>query len=588
MEITKWDDLFSEFVIENAVEEWLWKADIAAEVSSETTDLKAIARSLFGCIEKYSTSKEIQYRSYQLLRQISKSSDDSLEAGEESSLNANIVTKSLRRWISHTDIVSTCFQYLAIASEKKSINITVILPFDLLQIIFASLKAHRNSTIVQQPGTQIVLNLLSHTTANASEHDERILHKSIGHVIYNLQFQGDDFLIVKACCSSLENVVRNTPLATIAVYTDDIVALTTETFNRYYTIVEVASACLAVIDKLAVEERHLRAICPSSVQLLRLCETMQIIKTNETYQQSFLAACSILRRLVNAECVLAVLLDADDSSRRIFIRSLKGTLAELFTNIDVYYSNTQPDQQQQQQQQQLLSGLSSEILSEVDSWLKVSVDELLTNKSKDEVAESREVSTEIESGEDENKSNSMTESIENRFVSVEVTNVNAPLSSCPVVLDISNSNSDSNVGNGVGEGDGVGDGDVDVGSGVQESVPDKPLETAPHTTQLTPPPASDASMMIKVVQESQSQADLAIRRSDILHSLFIEAAEKMEVSAVIFSLYCYVMLCSALSCLVLSYPTLPTLLYHSIHSLSSPSLNNKLITIVITGTDERK
>ena len=54
MEITKWDDLLAEFVVENAVEEWLWKADIAAESSSETTDLKAIARSLFGCIEKYS------------------------------------------------------------------------------------------------------------------------------------------------------------------------------------------------------------------------------------------------------------------------------------------------------------------------------------------------------------------------------------------------------------------------------------------------------------------------------------------------------------------------------------------------------
>lgn len=515
MEITKWDDLFAEFVAENTVEEWLWKADIVAEVSSEATDLKAIAKSLFECIEKYSTSKEIQYRSYQLLRQIYKNSDDPIESEKESSINSNIVTKSLRRWISHTDIVSTCFQYLAIASEKKSIDITIILPFELLQIIFASLKAHRNSTIVQQPGTQIVLNLLSHTTAEASELDERIFHKSIGHVIHNLQFQGDDFLIIKACCSSLENVVRNTPLATIAVYTDDIVALTTDTFNRYYTIVDVAAACLVVIDKLAVQERHLLAMCPSSVQLLRLCETMQIIKTNEIYQQSFLSACSVLHRLVNAECILAVLLDVDELSGRIFVRSLKGTLRELFTNIDEYYSNTLPHHHHHHQQQ-LLSSLSSETLSEVDSWLKVSSDGLLTNKSKDELADSREVSPEIESGEDENKSNSMTESIGNRFANVVV--INAPVSRCPLILD--NGNSDS---------DGVGDGDV--GSGVQESNPDKPLETAPHTTQLTPAPTSDASLMIEVVQESQSQADLAIRRSDILHSLFIEAAEKMEVSS---------------------------------------------------------
>ena len=566
MKISKWDDLLAKFLEEDAVEEWLWKADIVAEISSEKTDLETIARSLFGCIENFSTSKEILYRSYQLLHQICKNSDDVLDTEKETSMNATIVQKSLRRWISHTDIVSICFQYLATASERKSDDISGILPFDLLQTIFASLKAHRLSTIVQQPGTQIVLNLLSNTTTTAPMLDDRVLHKSIGHIICNLQFQREDFLVIKACCSSLESVVRTTPLATIAMYTDDILALTTETFHRYYTVVEVASACLLTIEKLAVQERHFIAICPSSVQLFRLCESMQSIKNNETYQLSFLAACSIMHRLVKSECILSVLLDSDSLTGRIFIKSLKGFLAHLFANVDVYYTNTLSPQQQQH-----LIGLTSEIASEVESWLQVSPNDSMTKKSKDRFdVHGEEILTEVGRGDDENKSSSIVVSVKSKCANGELNSTASLNASATVILNDNNKNKNNDGNN--DDDDDDDDNNVERCRVVPGGDTDKlPLDTAPTPTPshnfaptstvtptsnitltptftpttitptpaLTPPPLlehlatpsiSDTSMIIEVIQESQSQAALAIRRSDILHTLFIEAAQKMEVT----------------------------------------------------------
>lgn len=536
MKITKWDDLLSISVGDDDVKEWLWKADIEAEVSSEATDLKTITSSIFGCINKHSTSKEIQFRSYQLLHQICEYLDGTLGTEKKTSMNADIVQGSLRHWISHTDIVSVCFQYLAAASAKKHGDIADILRFDLLQIIFASMKAHRLSTIVQQPGTQIVLNLLSNTMTTVPMLDERILHKSILHVIYNLQFQRDDFLIIKACCSSLESIVQNTPLSTIAVYTDDILALTTETFHRYYTVVEVASACLLTIEKLAVEGRHLLAFCPSSVQFHQLRESMQNIKNSKSYQQSFHAACSIMLRLVNAECVLSVLLDTDVLTKRIFTKSLKGLLTVLFTNIDVYYTNSPP---QHHQQESVL--IISHILSKVDSWLNFTSNGSVTEKPKDssEIFEKklREI-TVVEIRVDENKSNSVTDCLERKCVNVMLNNNNgaSPSSSTTVIKSDSNSNSDNSDRNEKNEDDEkctILPKNVPANNFCSENVLSSAVTSTPPVTDLLSPSITNTTMIIKVVQESQNQAAIAIRRSDIFHSLFIEAAEKMEVSSFI-------------------------------------------------------
>ena len=527
MNITKWDDLLSVSVGDDDVKEWLWKADIEAEVSSEATDLMTITSSIFGCINKHSTSKEIQFRSYQLLHQICRNLDGTLGTEKKTSMNADIVQGSLRHWISHTDIVSVCLQYLAAASAEKHGDIADILPFDLLQMIFASMKAHRLSTVVQQPGTQIVLNLLSNTMTTVPMLDERILHKSILHVIYNLQFQRDDFLIIKACCSSLESIVQNTPLSTIAMYTDDILALTTETFHRYYSVVEVASTCLLTIEKLAVEGRHLLAFCPSSVQFHQLCESMQNIKNSKAYQQSFQASCSIMLRLVNAECVLSVLLDADFLTKRIFTKSLKGLLTVLFANIDVYYTNSLPQQQ--------LEVLTSQILSKVDCWLNFTSNGSVTEKPKDSsgiiFGERLPEMSKIEIRVDEDKSDSVTDSFESKCVSVILNNSNSD----------NNDNSDRNEKNESNEKCAILAENI-----ISKNIPSKnvhstdkpPLNTtvtpAPLVSDLLSPSITNTTMIIKVVQESQNQAAIAIRRSDIFHSLFIEAAEKMEVSSLFY------------------------------------------------------
>ena len=544
MKITNWEDLLLINVGDDDVKEWLWKADIEAEVSSEATDLKTITSSIFGCINKHSTSKEIQFRSYQLLHQICETFDRTLGTEKRTLINADIVQGSLRHWISHTDIVSVCFQYLAAASAKKHCDIADILPFDLLQIIFASMKAHRLSTIVQQPGTQIVLNLLSNTITTVPMLDERILHKSILHVIYNLQFQRDDFLIIKACCSSLESIVQNIPLSTIAMYTDDILVLTTETFHRYYTVVEAASACLLTIEKLAIEGRHLLAFCPSSVHFRQLCESMQNIKNSKSYQLSFQAASSIMLRLVNAECVLSVLLDADVLTKRIFTKSLKGLLTVLFANTDVYYTNSPPQQQQE------LSLLANKILSKVESWLNFTLNGSVAENPKDRSGIFEETIPEIinvVNGEDENKSSSVTEGFESKCDDVMINNsTSASPSSSPAVImktSIDNNNDSNSDRNEKDEDD-------EKCSLLPKNIPSKyinssdklPLNTivtvtpTPLVTDLISisPSISNTTMIIKVVQESQNQAAIAIRRSDIFHSLFIEAAEKMEVSSSIY------------------------------------------------------
>ena len=548
MKIANWDDLLLISVGDDDVKEWLWKADIEAEVSSEATDLKTITSSIYGCINKHSTSKEIQFRSYQLLHQICENLDRTLGTEKMTLINADIVQGSLRHWISHTDIVSVCFQYLAAASGKKHCDIADILPFDLLQIIFASMKAHRLSTIVQQPGTQIVLNLLS-TITTVPMLDERILHKSILHVIYNLQFQRDDFLIVKACCSSLESIVQNIPLSTIAMYTDDILALATETFHRYYTVLEVASACLLTIEKLAIEGRHLLTFCPTSVHFHQLCESMQNIKNSKSYQQSFQAACSIMLRLVNAECVLSLLLDADVLTKRIFTKSLKGLLTVLFANIDVYYTNNPPQQQQE------LILLTSNMLSVVESWLNLtsngSVAEKLKDNSEIIFEETLPEITKMGNGEDESKRNSVMECFESKRVNVMINNSTSVSPSFSPAVIVNNSNSDNNDNSDKNEKEK--DGDDKKCSALQKNNPSKNIlssDKLPLNTTVTPTPLvtdltlispsvnnTNTSMIIKVVQESQNQAAIAIRRSDIFHSLFIEAAEKMEVSSVIYFMF---------------------------------------------------
>lgn len=501
MESMKWSCLLDDSIKERVIEQWLWNADIATEVSSGAADLNLIVRSIFGCLEEYPHSKEIQSRSYSLLLEAHTLSESSINVHDDGPRYTSIIESSLRNWTSHADIVSICLKYLAVASEILNGHTS-----DLLESIFLVLNTHCHSTRVQLPGIQILYNLLQHRAMKSIPVSEVIVRKIVGLMIYNLRFQNSDFSISKICCCALEIVVRNMLPQEIDIFSDDIVVLVSQVFHRYHRIPEISSVCLIIIEKLAVGEDHLLTFCSSSDQLFQICESLRGIKCSTKYSMSISAACQLLNRSITNKSILDFILGDDEESGLHFLSDLQTHLSEHLGDLNSLCCEWGLSSSQSCE----IITSAVKVLSAVDDMLQSPSGRskrVVTSGSRSEAARSNESEEDCTPD-----SNSVCISPGRNLLHLYGDHINDD------VALVENSFTGS-----VTEGTGIvyeesSNMDDFLGQGVSKS-----FSSSSH------PSEHEATMIIEVAQQSQHQAAVAMVRADILHKLFVDATKKMEV-----------------------------------------------------------
>ena len=371
MESIRWDSLLDDSIKERVVEQWLWNADIAFEVTSGTADLDLILRSIFGCLREFQKSREIQCRCYQLLQDLYTLARKSIDVNEAGLSYMTITEDSLRNWAGHADVVSGCFQFISMTFEKEHDNITDLVSNDLIERVCAALSTHRHSKRVQQPGIQIFYHLLLQSITGSVVITDETLHKMIQHVIYNLRFMNDDLGIVKVCCSALDTVVRKIAPNTFSLLIDELVVLVAELFRRYYKESEIASACLLILEKLVVEERHMMTFCSSSDLLFEICDSIDFLKYETKYNLSVVAAFHLFNQALSDHHLLSFILDDEAQSRYDFISKLKGRLLQHVGDSGLYSQHMNMNLSPALQSK--LDVLAKEVFYEINNILAIEI-----------------------------------------------------------------------------------------------------------------------------------------------------------------------------------------------------------------------
>ena len=157
---------------ERAIEAWVRSIDIKAEIEAGNAIGVAIFKDLFSCLEEFPKSKGIQSRSYYLLNQVQILLGGCFDAGVDE--HVEIAVSSLNSWTSHDDIVSGCFQYLAVASERTVDNVKEFSTANMLHSVYTALEAHNQSKSVQQPGMRILQKIVPQSTILSTKDLKRI------------------------------------------------------------------------------------------------------------------------------------------------------------------------------------------------------------------------------------------------------------------------------------------------------------------------------------------------------------------------------------------------------------------------------
>ena len=512
MESIKWSCLLDDSVKERVIEQWLWNADITTEVSSGAADLNLIVRSLFGCLEEYPHSKEIQSRSFYLLLEVHTLSKTSINVHDEGPRYTAIIESSLRNWTSHADVVSVCLKYLAVTSENLNGYIG-----DLLESVFLVLNTHCHSTRVQLPGIQILYNLLQQSVVNSTSVSESVVRKIAGLMIYNLRFQNSDFSISKICCCALEIVVRNMLPQEIAIFVDDIIVLVSQVFHRYHKIPEISSVCLIIIEKLAVAEDHLLTFCSSSDQLFQICESLRGIKSSTKYSMSICAACQLLNRSITNKSILEYIFGEDVETGLHFLSDLQTSLSEHLGDLNSLCCEWGLSSSQSCD----IIASAVRVLSAVDDMLQSPSGRskrVVTSRARARADNARDVEDEEDLTPD---SNSVCISPGRNLLHLYGDPVSSEMAHAESVFAGSSA-----------EGTGI---VYEESSNMDDFLHPRILKSFSSSSH---PSEHEATMIIEVAQQSQHQAAVAMVRADILHKLFVDATKKMEVRIAIAPLYC--------------------------------------------------
>ena len=323
---------------ERAIEAWVRSIDIKAEIEAGNAIGVAIFKDLFSCLEEFPKSKGIQSRSYYLLNQVQILLGGCFDAGVDE--HVEIAVRSLNSWTSHDDIVSGCFQYLAVASEKSGDNAEEFYSLDLLRIVCTALEMHKRSKVVQQPGMHILYRFLLQRTLQSVKLPMKDLKRIIRNIIFDVKFHSNAIGIIQICCKTLEVLIRTTPQNDLADFFDDTSVLVSETFYRYQDTIEVASSCLLIIGHMASDQRQYNTFCTDTEQLLHICDCLTSMKNDKDHHKSLLSAVRLLSAILTDEGILPHILSEDYESRKFLISNLQSYLVGALSDVGDYCDST--------------------------------------------------------------------------------------------------------------------------------------------------------------------------------------------------------------------------------------------------------
>ena len=491
-------------IAERAIKAWVCNIDIELEIEAGNADAVAIIKDLFSCLEKYPESKEIQSRSYYLLNEVQILLGGYLDTRID--VHEQIAVRSLNRWTSHDDIVSGCFQYLAVASEKSGGSAENFFSFDLLRTVCTALEIHKKSKIVHQPGMQIVHHFLLQRIEQLAKLSMNDLKRILRIAIYNIRFYPDDVGIIRVCCAILEILIR---VISQDDLTDDIIVLVSETFHRYHDTIEVASSCLVIIGYLASDQRQYNAFCSNSEQLLHVCDCLTSMKNDKEHHKSLLSAVRILSVLLTDEGILPRILSGNYESRKVFISNLQSYLVGTLSDVGDYCDNTTLSPRDHYE----LLILAGDILRKMQSIIQTSEAAHIASVCGVSVDH---VGVRGRTSDGTNPSSKLTK---RRPGQLHESHMISSASECDD-LDCSSSatlsaqNGHLNVHNSTCSG---------------ERSHSKGNSPSAHSSSQEHSPSQDANTIVEVALRSQHQAAVALVSADIMHKLFIDATMKIEV-----------------------------------------------------------